>query len=266
MSTESEALRKIVKENLRRFTFSGGSTNLNIRIPKYDLYPRDYLEYAKSDITDSNAKKLLDCVGNLKRAVDCQIGIFLNVFGLERYFKKRKLGIDKKLELLRAVGIFDSRTLSRLNTIRNRMEHRYEIPKIKDVEIYFDLVLAFVSVLESSIVLLSWTEMDFTNEKDARGRSVESSKGDESIYLNYDFEEPIISITYEYIPDRWKKIEARNKNEMASDLGKDPAAIYYGGGATPTDNYDDFVFYFRVYYLLALRGAFVNDKYILARL
>lgn len=64
------------------------------------------------------------------------------------YFK-----FEKKLEFLKAAGVFSSRSLARLNTIRNRMEHDYEVPKVADIESYFDLVAAFVSVLELTAIL-----------------------------------------------------------------------------------------------------------------
>jgi hypothetical protein len=40
-----------------------------------------------------------------------------------------------------------------LNTVRNKMEHSYEIPKIQELEVYFDLVVAFVAVLEKTTII-----------------------------------------------------------------------------------------------------------------
>jgi hypothetical protein len=86
--------------------------------------------------------------------MDCQLDTFLHAYGLYHVFKNRNLKLEKKLEFLQASGIFTSRTLSRLNSIRNKMEHAYEIPKIDDIEIYYDLVWAFVAVLQRTSVIL----------------------------------------------------------------------------------------------------------------
>jgi len=267
MSKQINELRKIIQDNIDRFVFYEDTKDNIIRLPDFDLYPRDYLEYAESGITNGDAKKLIECVSHLKRAMDCQIDVFFSVFGLKKYFEKRRLGVDKKLDFLRNSCIFDSsRTLSRLNTIRNKMEHNYEIPEIKDVEIYFDLVLAFVSTVESSIVLLSRNDMVFANVQDSNGKSVNLGDGDEYISVVYDFDKPEISIGYDNVPERNIKIESGMKNGYGFDPRKDPTAIFSGWDATPSTNYEEFVYYFRVFNLLAQREAFVNDKYIISRL
>ncbi|KVD85752.1 hypothetical protein WS63_22400 [Burkholderia stagnalis] len=65
-----------------------------------------------------------------------------------------RLGVDRKLGFLKKAGIFRSRSIEKLNTLRNRLEHHYEIPKVEDVEVYFDLVSAFVGVVEATIPAL----------------------------------------------------------------------------------------------------------------
>jgi hypothetical protein len=257
MSKQTEELKKIIQDNLHHFAYlEGGYTT--IKLPKYDLYPRDYLEFAEHGITNGDTKRLIECVSNLKRATDCQIDIFIYACGMEKYFKKRKLGIDKKLEFLRAIGVFDSRTLSRLNSIRNRMEHRYEIPKIKDIEVYFDLVIAFVSVVESSIIQLNSSERHYGNmTKGPEGWGFYDYP-DKSLTTKYDFEKPEVYISYgDGTAD--KDTNAKLKEENSS-------LEIYEWSSTPLINYDDFVYYFRVFNLLGQVGAFASEKYIIARL
>lgn len=279
MSTKTDELSKILKDNFHRFVLLEGNSRY-VNVPTFDLYPRDYLGYAENGITNGDTKKLIECVGHLKRAVDCQIDVFLSVFGFSKYFKKWKLGVDKKLDFLYATGVFDSRTLTRLNTIRNRMEHRYEIPKIKDVEIYYDLVSAFISILEGSILLLRYNELVFVNEIDKHGNVVDIYESDEHLIIEYDFEKPSIAINYSNLPERSKKNKIRvkekkkqNPNDASLFQGADYEAWFKNSGgiklnwdATFSNDYRDFAYYFRVYNLLSQKDAFASDKYILARL
>ncbi|WP_196233294.1 hypothetical protein [Paenibacillus polymyxa] len=133
-----------------------GYSGESIMHPPFELSPRDYLQFAELELesTKHNHLSLINCVSHIKRAMDCQIETFFYSYNLYTFFKNKRLGIDKKLEFLRESGVFSSRSLSRLNSIRNKMEHEFEVPKIQDIELYYDLVSAFISILESHILML----------------------------------------------------------------------------------------------------------------
>lgn len=113
------------------------------------------------------------------------------------------------MNFLKVAGIFDSRTLTRLSTICNRMEHNYEIPKANDIEVYYDLVAAFVAILENTILFfnhqLNFYSVDFWA----------SSKEDKEKYkflsISYILEIPKIIIEY-HILDQKEKIEKDPNN------------------------------------------------------
>ncbi len=171
MKTKSEKLREFVLEQIDGFEYSGSGGQF-IEMPEYDLYAQDYLAFAEKDLisfqTANNDKDQADSLTNyisrLKQAMDCQLNMMLQVYNIERWFSKKKLGFDKKLDFLEKVGIFSPRSLRRLNTLRNKMEHQFQIPrieKIEDLEIYYDMVSAFVSILQSAILSLYMSsEMD----------------------------------------------------------------------------------------------------------
>src|SRR5438105_15457877 len=129
LMSKSEQLRKIVLDNLDSLQGDGGSYSTN-NPPDFELSAHDYLEFAEKELEVNTYHNLINCVGHLKRALDCQLDTFLHVFNLFDLFRKRNLKFEKKLEFLKAAGVFNSRSLARLNTIRNRMEHDYEIPKV----------------------------------------------------------------------------------------------------------------------------------------
>jgi hypothetical protein len=133
-------------------------------LPSFDLLPRDFVEFAERDLrTSTSTHSLVNATSNLKRAIDCQLDYLLCVLNLDKLYREKRLGVDRKLGLLKRSGIFRSRSIEKLNVFRNRLEHHYELPKIEDVEVYFDLVAAFVNVVEAIIpslgfgASLTWT-------------------------------------------------------------------------------------------------------------
>lgn len=121
-------------------------------LPDFEVLPRDFVEYAERDLRGGESThSLINATSNLKRAVDCQLDYILSVLNLDKLYREKRLGVERKLGFLKKAGVFRSRSIEKLNTLRNRLEHHYEIPKIQDVEVYFDLVSAFVSVVEAAI-------------------------------------------------------------------------------------------------------------------
>lgn len=141
-------VKGFLQKNVYFLEMTSGSGQI-VSLPDYEIHPREFLEYAEMELDDLKTNKsVVNCVSNLKRAIDCQIDIFLFSLNILQIYKKRKLGIDRKLGFIEKCGIFSKFSLSRINTIRNKLEHKYEIPDIEDIYVYFDLVTAFITVLE----------------------------------------------------------------------------------------------------------------------
>ncbi|WP_203364700.1 hypothetical protein [Bacillus sp. REN10] len=131
-------------------------TNFYKLIPEYDLFPNDYLLFAEEELdllvkNPENIRLKINCVLHLKRALNCQIDIFYNVFGFTKFLKKKNLGMDSKLHYLDELGLVKSRVMSRFNKIRNKVEHNYKIPSIADIEVYFDLIDSIITNLDKVI-------------------------------------------------------------------------------------------------------------------
>src|SRR5690554_6217384 len=129
--------------------------------PEFDLYARDYLEFAENQIRLNTIESRINCISNLKRAVDCQIDTFLFTLSLNRVIKKKNLSFKNKLEFIDAIGVCNSNSLIKLNTIRNRIEHEYKVLEVRELDLYFDLVSTFISNLESAITILAFGERNF---------------------------------------------------------------------------------------------------------
>jgi hypothetical protein len=233
-----ETLRKFLIKHAKFLVYYEGEET-NPGFPDFDLYARDYLQFAELEIEQlqqshdnlMSSRYLLNCISYLKRAIDCAVDTFLATFGLLSTFQERNLSLNVKLKFLRAAGVFSSYTLYRLNTVRNKMEHEYRIPKMQELEVYFDLVSAFVSVLELN--------MTFASNK--RSMFVVFAADDdfvEGIELKYNYDAPSISVQW------WDDLKVHDSIER--DLTKP----------------DEFAFLLKVFVLLHQLGRVISSQYI----
>jgi len=244
-------LRNFLLNDFSKFSYEQVTGNL-LEFPEYDLNARDYLQFAEYELlemkTYSNKLEyihLINCVSHLKRAIDCQLDTCLYVLKLLKIFKRKNLGLNSKLDFFKKAGVFNSFSLDRFNKVRNKMEHDYQIPKIEDIEAYFDLVSAFVSVLESMIMTLRLaSEICLTHE--------ELDKKTKTYFdIYYDFTDT---------PEISYRISI-NENIYAAPISKYTREEALAT-VTPEDR-EEFPYFLKVLLLLIRQDSFVNDKYIL---
>lgn len=159
-------LRDLLIDNINTMFIEGGSGYFP-KQPTFDLFPRDFLRFAKTELdnlnkNDNNLINIINCLSHLKRALDCQLDTFFYQIDLYNLIKKKNLSFDQKMFFLKNAGVIESSSIQRLNYIRNKMEHHYKIPKIEEIEVYFDLVNAFILVLESKVAFFAiYSEIEF---------------------------------------------------------------------------------------------------------
>ena len=194
MSDKIRDLYYLLKKYTQKMDSSGFSGK-SLNLPDFDLYPDDYLSFAKDDLQEWDGQKeelqktkaLIRCVSNLKRALDAQIECFLEVYGLSEPIKRKHLSIRKKLEFIADIGIFSSKTIDRFLRIRNKVEHDFKKPIIKDIEALYDSVTANVSLLKVSMILRSSISTDW-EIRDPEGAEIGSFAAD--------YQEAPLSITF----------------------------------------------------------------------
>jgi hypothetical protein len=151
---------------------------LQFSLPKFELMPKDFLRFAEYELNgELDSRRLINAISNLKRAMDSELDILMSVLNLDEFYRQKRLGVEKKFGFLRKSGIFNATSLDRLNKLRNKLEHHYEIPKIEDVHIYYDLVSAFISISDSflyKIRSMSEVSLSYINSgfKDAARTSI----------------------------------------------------------------------------------------------
>lgn len=146
-----------------------GGSGGGLDFPSYDLLPRDYLSFAEGHLGLDSPESKINCVSNLKRAMECAMDTFLHILGLDKLAKNRNLSFDQKLAFIEEVEIYKSRSLELLNKTRNKIEHEYAVPELPEIELYFELVYAFVSVIEGAIFMYSNnSELNFSSGNEVR--------------------------------------------------------------------------------------------------
>lgn len=154
-------LVSFMKRNLEHLSYSSGSGE-NLTFPTFDLMPFDYLEFAEQELDKPSVAAKINCIAHLKRAVECQLDTLLGVLGAS----KVATNFPKKLEFASASGAISSRSLAKINKIRNRVEHEYAAPDTDELEAYYDIASGFIHTIEGYIFMLSnhW-EMDWICEE-----------------------------------------------------------------------------------------------------
>jgi len=132
----------------------GNRSNLTYAAPCYFAHlsklnesgpePYQYLEFAKADIMSSDERGAINALGNAKRAVHLTIESFLKILGIEKQFKKANF--PNKLNIIKKIEAFPTKTLEILNKERNLVEHEYST-------IDSDEVIKFIDITEMFLML-----------------------------------------------------------------------------------------------------------------
>lgn len=217
-------------------------------LPKFDIGARDFLSYAENELLDRRNGWIINFISHLKRAIDYQVNMFLHVYGLESIFKRASLG--RKMDFLERAGIFPARTLKKLNVIRNKMEHEYEIPKIEELEAYLDLVIGFIAILEGTILLKMRSNLELT---------IEDTEKEEYIgWFRIEYIHEFPSKNLRHIYPQLDRIPA-----MRAELHLDSEDVII---VVDTSTMAEFEYFFKVFILLCQIEAFSSVQYIRSQL
>lgn len=116
--TFSELLA-FIREYFEECEYDSGGGEL-LSFPDFDLMYQDYLAYASEAISNPTDGNKINCISNLKRAIECEVDTFFHVLNLGKTIKK--MNFPKKLLAIEALGLMPSRSLTKLNQIRNKVE------------------------------------------------------------------------------------------------------------------------------------------------
>lgn len=234
MEASLKEFSNFLRDNISNLEEQGGGGR-NPELPEFEISPREYLGFAEEELNKESLVSLINCIAHLKHAMDSQIDIFLYSINMLENFKKKKLSFPKKIEFIEKIGIFRSRSLKKLNLIRNKMEHEYKKPNIKELNLYFDLVFSFIISLEQSILAFTLNNEKEYSIKDDEWNDIGFFK------IEYIREDPKTCIEWGMVGEK-KKLEI-HLNET-----------------------EKFQCCLNIILLLQLKYTHLNDNYIISRL
>lgn len=152
----------------------------------FDISPSEFLSFAKSDLREGEKRGVINSLTNAKRAIDCQIDLIFKSFGYEfdqlpeslqdfcEYFceDERSKDLPYKLKVINAFGMAPAGLVSKARTLRNKLEHFYNIPTDEEVRNAIEIAELFISATEKH--LMNFWGFELTDAK--HKKNVESDK------------------------------------------------------------------------------------------
>jgi hypothetical protein len=231
-SSAKDELRAFLQKYLDQLGKRPSNLRRSSSATDWQIEARQSLRFAEQELDKGTPQSVINAVSHLKRAADWQLEKFLEYYNLRP--RKGNLSVPRKLQFLEDAGLFSARSLRRLNEIRNRLEHDFEHPNLPDLAIYYDLVQAFVSVIEYvTLIVPAAADSSSTIWEGVPGGSNQ-----------------IGTFRFTYLPG----IPAFESAWEAPDM----TATH----RITSDNYKDFAYFFRVYALLHRRYYDLAGDYI----
>ncbi|MFD1161817.1 MULTISPECIES: hypothetical protein [Hwangdonia] len=155
---------KVTKLDLTNLVFMPGSGS-GSEHSKFEISPKDFLRFSKLDFHSNNSQGLINSLTNAKRAIDCQIDETLSVLGIdfqdipkqsEEIVSLMEFNIDLpyKLKLIQALNLAPAYIVAKARTLRNKLEHYYNLPSKEEVQESIDIAELFIRSIEGKTKIL----------------------------------------------------------------------------------------------------------------
>jgi len=129
---------------------------------KFSINPKEFLRYAKDDFKEEGTRGLVNALGNAKRAMDCQVDVFIHSIFLNNnkyttpvnnYIEKNSSDNNgnKNYRLIESLGVAPSGIIGRYRELRNKLEHFYETPDKKLVQESIELAELLISTIDNAM-------------------------------------------------------------------------------------------------------------------
>lgn len=119
-------------------------------------YSSTFIQFAREDLEKSqDLRATYNAVSNAKRALHRRVDMLCSVLSYDLFNGKRN-NFPTKLDFLEKCGVFTPQIISRLNRIRNKLEHDYATLEYKEAENYVDIIELFL--VATSIFLKNYPE------------------------------------------------------------------------------------------------------------
>lgn len=110
----------------------------------FELTPQNFMSYAEKDLNEDDVRSRVNALGNIKRAIDCRLDSLIYLFGFYPKAKKENWSFISKTKILNNHKVIAPRILSKINKMRNKLEHDFKIPSHEEVEDALDIAHLFI--------------------------------------------------------------------------------------------------------------------------
>jgi len=151
---------KTIQEVAKRFKTPRLGTSMSRAVPKpYELSPREYLDFATTDLKNKDLKAAISATNHIKAALYCRVDELLLNWGFFTYVERQKFDYNQKIKLLSGLGVFSPLALKKVNSLRKFSETDY--PQLTyDIALdYFTVVDLFVDYTDSLLKIENEAEV-----------------------------------------------------------------------------------------------------------
>lgn len=109
----------------------------------YEISAETYLQYSREDFRDidnHSQRHVINAISNAKKALHIRMEELARGFG----YQDKSIRFPQMYDYLKKCGFSTPRSLEKINTLRNKVEHEYTSPNPEYVEIYLDIVELFI--------------------------------------------------------------------------------------------------------------------------
>ncbi|MFD1415688.1 hypothetical protein [Oceanobacillus jeddahense] len=141
----------------------------------FEISPEDFLNYAIDDLKTQDVKGRVNCLTNCKRAIDSQIDWLISYLGLDytNFNEKKYLNLKRymkdinnevfssdtsfKIKFIQIMGIAPMLLVSKIRSVRNKLEHQYKIPEYAECQEALELAELFINSTQNKMWDKKWT-------------------------------------------------------------------------------------------------------------
>lgn len=128
----------------------------------FEITPKDFLRFAKHDLKQNDERGFINSLTNSKRAIDCQVDEALEKLGIGyqsfsnetttflRHFDLND-DIPIKLKIIHALNLAPSLIIFKTRTLRNKLEHIYQMPTHIEAQEALDVADLFIRSIQGKM-------------------------------------------------------------------------------------------------------------------
>lgn len=117
-----------------------------------EVKPATYCEFAMQDLAEPDSPRTrINAISNAKRAFHLQIELLTDALGFDRSNHRRPGAFPARVDFAALCGVVTPRIMSKLNKLRNEVEHEYVQPLRDTADDFVDVVALYVDASDKYV-------------------------------------------------------------------------------------------------------------------